>query len=66
MLVQEKDKQLKIVRSYQVKATVDLAKLKCKLKEKDKKLNTSSKQLARMRQYAVVNIYLLLNNEYIQ
>ncbi|XP_032798850.1 mucin-3A isoform X2 [Daphnia magna] len=53
MLVQEKDKQLKIVRSYQVKATVDLAKLKCKLKEKDKKLNTSSKQLARMRQYAV-------------
>jgi hypothetical protein len=46
-LVQEKDKQL-IVRSYQVKATVDLEKLKCKLKEKDKKLNASSKQLARM------------------
>lgn len=66
MLVKEKDKQLKIVRSYQVKATVDIAKLKCKLKEKDKKLNTSSKQLARMRQYAVVNIYPLLNNEYIQ
>ena len=34
MLVQEKDKQLKIVRSYQVKATVDLAKLKCKLKKR--------------------------------
>lgn len=50
MLVKEKDQQLKIVRSYQVKATLEINKLKSKLKEQNKKLIFTSKQLERMRQ----------------
>ncbi|XP_045022881.1 uncharacterized protein LOC116917466 [Daphnia magna] len=53
MLVKEKEKQLKIVRSYQNKAKIDLEKLRSRLKEKDKKLNTTRKQLAKMRHYAL-------------